>query len=211
MRQWLSIGALLMAFLAVSAPAHAQVRLAYVDVQRALNECDAGKRAKTEFQGKIQSLDSKLQREQNEVQGLKDEIEKKGMLMNPDQRQSLQDEYIRKAKDLDRNLKDARDDLQRQDNEVTSKILHDLGIIIRNIGEQSGYTMVLEKGSILWGASNLDITDQVIRSYNSSHAQVGSLGEGGASARYEPPPPSAGAPVSSDFGSAAAKRSTISR
>ena len=209
MRQWLSIGALLMAFLAVSAPAHAQVRLAYVDVQRALNECDAGKRAKIEFQSKIQSLDSKLQREQSEVQGLKYEIEKKGMLMNPDQRQNLQDEYIKKAKDLDRNLKDARDDLQRQDNEVTGKILHDLGIIIRNIGEQSGYTMVLEKGSILWGASNLDITDQVIRSYNSSHSQVGSLGEG-ASARNEPPP-SAGAPVSSDFGSAAAKRSTISR
>ena len=209
MRQWLSIGVLLMAFLAVSAPAHAQLRLAYVDVQRALNECDAGKRAKSEFQNKIQSLDSKLQREQNEVQGLKDEIEKKGMLMQPDQRQNLQDEYIKKAKDLDRNLKDARDDLQRQDNEVTGRILHDLGIIIRNIGEQSGYTMVLEKGSILWGASNLDITDQVIRSYNSSHAQVGSLGEG-APARYEPPP-SAGAPVSSDFGSAAAKRSTISR
>jgi outer membrane protein len=209
MRQCLSIGALLMAFLAVSAPAHAQVRLAYVDVQRALNECDAGKRAKSEFQTKIQSLDSRLQREQNEVQELKDEIEKKGMLMNPDQRQNLQDEYIKKAKDLDRNLKDARDDLQRQDNEVTGKILHDLGIIIRNIGEQSGYTMVLEKGSILWGASNLDITDQVIRSYNSSHAQLGSLGEG-ASARYEPPP-SVGAPVSSDFGSAAAKRSTISR
>ncbi|HKF29149.1 MAG TPA: OmpH family outer membrane protein [Candidatus Binataceae bacterium] len=198
-----------MAFLALSAPAHAQVRLAYVDVQRALNECEAGKRAKTEFQSKIQSLDSKLQRQQSEVQGLKDEIEKKGMLMNPDQRQNLQDEYIKKAKDLDRNLKDARDDLQRQDNEVTGKILHDLGIIIRNIGEQSGYTMVLEKGSILWGASNLDITDQVIRSYNSSHAQVGSLGEG-APARYEPPA-SAGAPVSSDFGSAAAKRSTISR
>ena len=77
MRQWLSIGALLMAFLAVSAPAHAQLRLAYVDVQRALNECDAGKRAKSEFQSKIQTLDSKLQREQNEVQGLKDEIEKK--------------------------------------------------------------------------------------------------------------------------------------
>lgn len=199
-----------MAFLAVSAPAHAQVRLAYVDVQRALNECDAGKRAKSEFQSKIQSLDSKLQREQNEVQGLKDEIEKKGMLMQPDQRQNLQDEYIKKAKDLDRNLKDARDDLQRQDNEVTGRILHDLGIIIRNIGEQSGYTMVLEKGSILWGAANLDITDQVIRSYNSSHAQVGSLGEG-ATARYEPPPSAAAPPASSEFGSAAAKRSTISR
>src|SRR5215468_2453569 len=92
MRQRFLIGVALMALLVVPRPAHAQLKLAYVDVQRALNECDAGKRAKTEFQGKIQTLDSRLQREQSEVQGLKDEIEKKGMLMNPDQRQNLQDE-----------------------------------------------------------------------------------------------------------------------
>jgi outer membrane protein len=208
MRQWVTVGAALVAFLALSVPAHAQIKLAYVDVQRALNECEAGKRAKTEFQGKIQALDSKLQREQNEVQSLKDEIEKRGMLMQPDQRQNLQDEYIKKAKDLDRNLKDARDDLQRQDNEVTGKILHDLGIIIRNLGEQSGYTMVLEKGSILWGSSNLDITDQVIRNYNATHSPIGALGESGG---YAPARASAGSSQASDFGSEAAKHSTISR
>ena len=208
MRQRLSIGAVLAVLLALSAPAHAQVKLAYVDVQRALNECDAGKRAKSEFQGKIQALDSKLQREQNEVQSLKDEIEKKGMLMQPEQRQNLQDEYIKKAKDLDRNLKDARDDLQRQDNEITARILHDLGIIIRNQGEQSGFTMVLEKGSILWGAPNLDITDQVIRAYNSTHGAIGTLGDAGGGGKYQP---AAGAPAPGDFGSAAARRSTISK
>lgn len=209
MRQWFSVGAALVALLAVSAPAHAQVKLAYVDVQRALNECDAGKRAKTEFQGKIQGLDSKLEREQSEVQSLKDEIEKRGMLMQPDQRQNLQDEYIKKAKDLDRNLKDARDDLQRQDNEITGKILHDLGVIIRNLGQQNGYTMVLEKGSILWGSSNLDITDQVIRNYNETHSAIGTLGEGAGG--YAPSARAASAPASSDFGSEAAKRSTISK
>jgi len=209
MRQWLFVGAVLVALLAVSAPAHAQVKLAYVDVQRALNECDAGKRAKVDFQNRIQGLDSKLQREQNDVQSLKDEIEKRGMLMQPDQRQNLQDEYIKKAKDLDRNLKDARDDLQRQDNEITGKILHDLGIIIRNLGQQNGYTMVLEKGSILWGSSSLDITDQVIRNYNATHGAIGTLGEN-AGGGYSPPQ-TAGAPVSSGFGSEAAKRSTISK
>ncbi|HKN00868.1 MAG TPA: OmpH family outer membrane protein [Candidatus Binataceae bacterium] len=207
MRQRLSIGALLLAVLAVAQPAHAQVKLAFVDVQRALNECDAGKRAKSEFQSKIQLLDSRLQRQQNEVEGLKDELEKKGMLMQPDQRQNLQDQYVKKAKDLDRDLKDARDDLQRQDNEITSKILHDLGTIIRNLGEQSGYTLVMEKGSILYGSSSLDITDQVIRSYNASHVQqIGTLGEGAGGAAQR-----AGASSPGDFGSNAARNSSISK
>jgi len=210
MRQWLSVSAVLVALLATSLPAHAQVKLAYVDVQRALNECDAGKRAKSEFQSRIQSLDAKLQRQQSEVQALKDELEKKGMLMQPEQRQNLQDQYIKKAKDLDRNLKDARDDLQRQDSEVTGKILHDLGVVIRSLGEQNGYTMVMEKGSILWGAPNLDITDQVIRAYNNSHAPIGSLGEG-MTGKYSAASQSGVGPAPGDFGSNAAKRSTISR
>ncbi|MGO9602587.1 MAG: OmpH family outer membrane protein [Candidatus Binataceae bacterium] len=206
MRQRLSIGALLLAVLAFAPPAHAQIKLAFVDVQRALNECDAGKKAKSEFQSKIQLLDSRLQRQQNEVEGLKNQLESKGMLMGADARQNLQDEYVRKAKDLDRDLKDARDDLQRQDNEITSKILHDLGTIIRNLGEQNGYTLVMEKGSILWGSPSLDITDQVIRSYNTTHVPIGTLGEGAGGA-----PRSAGASSPGDFGSNAARNSSISK
>lgn len=206
MRLRLITGALLLVVLA-AVPARADVKVAYVDVQRALNDCDAGKRAKSDFQGRVQSLEGKLQRQQSEVQSLKDEIEKKGMLMNPDQRQSLQDQYMSKAKDFDRQYKDARDELQAKDNEITSKIVHDLAQIIRTIGERDGYTFVLEKGSILWGAPQIDITDQVIRSYNAAHVKIGTLGESGGAASTA----QAGAPSLGDFGSAAARRSTISK
>ena len=155
MRQRLFIGAIFGAFLAVTfaaVPAHAEFKFAYVDVQRALNECDAGKRAKADFQGRVTSLEGRLQRQQNEVQSLKDEMEKKGMLMNPDQRQSLQDQYMEKLKNFERDYKDSKDELQAKDQEVTAKIVHDLAQVIRTLGERDSYTMVFEKGSILWGA-----------------------------------------------------------
>ncbi|HVA76704.1 MAG TPA: OmpH family outer membrane protein [Candidatus Binataceae bacterium] len=206
MRLRLITGALLLAVLAAQ-PALADIKVAYVDVQRALNECDAGKHAKADFQGRVQALEGKLQRQQSEVQSLKDEIEKKGMLMNPDQRQNLQDQYVAKAKDFDREYKDARDELQHKDNEITSRIVHDLAQIIRTLGERGGYTIVLEKGSILWGAPSIDITDQVIRSYNATHVKIGTLGEtGAASSTAQSTSPGLG-----DFGSAAARRSTISK
>jgi len=216
MRQRLFIGALFGAFLAVmsaAVPAHADMKFAYVDVQRALNECDAGKRAKGEFQGRVTSVEAKLQRQQNEVQALKDEMEKKGMLMNPDQRQSLQDQYVEKLKNFERDYKDSKDELQAKDQEVTAKIVHDLAQVIRSLGERDGYTMVMEKGSILWGAPGIDITDQVIRSYNAMHVAIGSVGEGpgGGIRAASAQSGQAGAPAPSDFGSAAAKRSTISK
>ena len=216
MRQRLLIGAMFGAFLAVTfaaVPAHAEVKFAYVDVQRALNECDAGKRAKADFQGRVTSLEGRLQRQQNEVQSLKDEMEKKGMLMNPDQRQSLQDQYMEKLKNFERDYKDSKDELQAKDQEITAKIVHDLAQVIRTLGERDSYTMVFEKGSILWGAPSIDITDQVIRSYNTMHVPIGSVGEGAgsgvraASVQSEQP----GASEPSDFGSQAARKSTISK
>jgi outer membrane protein len=209
MRQWLFIIGALCASVAAAVPARAEIKLAYVDVQRALNECDAGKRAKADFQGRVSGLETRLQRQQNEVQALKDEIEKKGMLMTDSQRQNLQDEYMTKLKNFERDYKDSRDELQQKDADVTSKIVHDLAQVIRSIGERDGYTMVMEKGSILWGAPGIDITDEVIRSYNSTHVQIGTLGEAGgvrsASTGY------AGESQPSDFGSSVAKKSTISK
>lgn len=216
MRNRLMVTVALLAFFA-AAPARAEVKLAFVDVQRALNECEAGKAAKAQFRVKVEGVEKQLQDEQNEVANLKDELEKKGMLMKPDQRQNLQDEYVNKAKNFERNYKDSKDDLERKDQEMTGKIIHDLAEVIRDVGEKSGYTMVMEKGSILWGMPSIDITDQVIRTYNGMHVKVGSLGgglsavasgggddEGGGDQQ-------AGTSLPSEFGSDAAKHSSISK
>ena len=188
----------------VTGVARAEIKLGYVDVQRALNECDAGKKAKAEFRTQIEKLESRLQKQQNEVQSLKDELEKKGMLMKEDERRNLEEQYGKKLRDFERDYKDSKDELERKDNQVTGAIVKDLARIIRTIGEREGFTMVMEKGSILWGTSGIDLTDEVIRSYNQDGSKVGSIGN-------EPETEKAAAPEGGSFGEAAAKRSTISK
>ncbi len=186
--------------LAASMPARAEVKVAFVDVQRALNECTAGKKARDQFRVQIERVQSKLQKQQSEVQALKDELDKKGMLMKEDERRNLADEYARKARDFDRNYKDTKDELEQKDAQMTSAIVHDLARVIRNIGEQRGYTLVMEKGAILWGTPANDITDDVIRDYNRSGGKIGSIG-GGSESESE----------GGSFGQQAAKRSSISK
>jgi len=208
--------------MAVATMARADVKLAYVDIQRALNDCRNGKSAKVEFRGRLERVQSQLEGEQSEVQRLKDELEKKGPLMQPDQRDSLEQEYTRKLRDFQDDYKNTRDSLQEKDNEITGAIVRDLATIVRQIGEKSGYTMVMEKGNLLWAIPSVDITDEVIRNYDATGAKAGTLGpaasegpEDGGTAfgagqqRQRPPapeaPPEAAAP-SSDEG-----RSTISK
>jgi outer membrane protein len=174
-RRVTALAALFMLVFATAASA--EMKIAFVDMQRALNECNAGKKAKTDFRSEISRLQGKLQRQQSEIQSLKSELEKKGMLMRDDQRRNLQDDYTRKLRDFERSYKDSKDELQQKDNEVTGAIIRDLAYVVRTVGERDGYTLILEKGSLLWGMSSIDITDQVIRQYNASGGKIGSLGE----------------------------------
>src|SRR5215471_1604734 len=187
MRYRLTIAALLMG-MAAAATAHADIRLAYVDIQRALNECRAGKEAKGRFRGRIEQLQSQLEGEQGEVERLKRELEQKGSLMQPDQRQNLEDDYEKKLRHFQDDYKNSRDELQEKDNQVTGAIVRDLATVVREIGAKNGYTMVMEKGTLLWAIPSTDITDQVIRAYDAMNVRPGSLGAEAASGISKPGP-----------------------
>lgn len=211
MRQALICGAALV-LMAVAVPAHAEVKIAYVDIQRALNECNAGKKARSNIRVEAERAQAQLQHEQSEVQALKDELDKKGMLMPPDQRQNLEDQLAKKLRRFQDDVKNERDELHQKDNEATAAIVRDLATVVHQLGEKAGYTVVMEKGGLLWGIPSADITDQVIRSYDSMNVKVGSLA---------PDPRWSGAPPQGANGGAAApnvggggsgrKHSSISR
>jgi len=228
MRYRLIIGVVMLLAIAAASTARAEVKLAYVDIQRALNDCRNGKAAKSEFRGRLERVQSQLEGEQSEVQRLKDELEKKGPLMQPDQRQSLEQQYTRKLRDFQDDYKNTRDTLQEKDNEITGAIVRDLATIVRQIGERSGYTMVMEKGNLLWATPATDITDEVIRGYDATNAKAGTLGAAAGAAaagggtefgsgprsRSSAPPPSSAPPSSSSAAPPASDeggRSTISK
>lgn len=216
MRHRLIIGAVLLA-MAAAGTARADVRLVYVDIQRALNECRAGKQAKTDFRTRIERLQSQLQKEQEDVEGLKRQLEQKGALMQPDQRQNLEDDYTKKLRQFQDDYKNSRDELQQRDNEVTGAIVRDLATVVRKLGEKNGYTMVMEKGSLLWAVPGIDITDEVIRAYDAMNVRAGSLGaEAEPSAKSEGfgsrTQPAGSAPATeSEGGEGGEGRSTISK
>lgn len=153
------------------------VRLAFVDIQRALNDCHNGKQVKVEFRGRIERLQQRLQGEQDDVERIKRELEQKGALMQPDQRQNLEDDYTKKLRQFQDDYKNSADELKQKDNEMTSEIVRDLALVVQQISQRSGYTMVMEKGSLLWAIPSIDITDQVIRAYDAMNVKPGALAQ----------------------------------
>lgn len=203
--------ALALTALTLAGVARAEEKLVFVDIQRALNDCHNGKVAKAQFKARLQRVQGQLEQEQSEVQRLKDEIEKKGSLMQPEQRQNVENEYAKKLRDFQADYKTSSEELQARDKEMTGAIVRDLAAVVRQIGQRDGYTMVLEKGGLLWASSSVDITDQVIRAYDAMNVKPGSLGaeagSGGRANGFANPGAARSAPPSA----AASGRSTIAK
>jgi outer membrane protein len=144
------------------------VKIGYVDLQKALNESDAGKEAKTSFNKRVEELQKVLDEKQNELKKLQDEMEKQKGLLTPEARAEKEKVYQQKLKDVQRFAKDSQEELQQKDAELTKKILKDLRDVIKKIGTDEGYTIILERGEalILFAAEGVDITERVIKAYN---------------------------------------------
>jgi len=145
-------------------------KLATVDLQRALNECDAGKKAKEDFKSQVDKLQADLNKQKTDIEKIKDEVEKKGMVLKEEERKNIERDYQRRLRDFQRTYKDSQAELQQRDNELTSEILRDLQEVIAEYGAKQNYTLVLEAsntGAVLYNSRAIDITDAVIQEYNS--------------------------------------------
>jgi outer membrane protein len=157
--------------LASLASAQTVPKIGYVDLQRALNDSEAGRKAKEEFKVQVDKLQGQLKKQKDELDSLKDQLEKKSLVMKEEERGNLEEDYRKKLRDFERNYKDSQADLQKKDNELTGGIIKDLQEVIRDYGEREGYTLILEATSsaVLYGSKSADLTDAVMRQYNEAH------------------------------------------
>ena len=157
--------------LATAALGESVPKIGYVDLQRALNESEAGKKAKEEFKIQVDKLQASLKKQKDDIDTMKDQLEKKALVMKEEERNNLEEDYRKRLRDFERNYKDSQADLQRKDNELTSAIIKELQDVIKDYGDREGYTLILEgsNSAVLYGTKNADLTDAVMQQYNGQH------------------------------------------
>ncbi len=157
----------LVAFFSLSYGAE-PVKIAYVDMQKALNFCEAGKEAKKQITQDVEKMQKTFAGKQKEVEKLKEDLEKRGSVLNETVRREKERDYQTKLRDLQRLQKDYEEDLRRKDRELTEHILRNLEAVVKKLGEEGKYTLILERNqpALIYISSALDLTDEVIKILN---------------------------------------------
>jgi outer membrane protein len=153
-----------------SGPARGEMKIAVVDLQKALEMSSEGKKAKAVFSKKVEKVQAELKAKQEELDTSKGELERQGSLLSEEARAEKERNYQYKLRDFQRLYKDSQEELQREDAELSERILKGLQSVIEKIGKQGDYGLILEKshGAVLFSSITNDITEQVIKMYDES-------------------------------------------
>lgn len=148
-------------------------RIVYVDVQKVLVRSVAGVAAREQLEREKATMQKDVDTRRAEVEKLRDELEKKGLVLAADAKREREETLQRKVRDLRRLAEDLEKELQRKEQGLTQKLLQELTMLIERIGKERGFLLIVERRSagVIYGDAEADITEEVIKVYDQEKAK----------------------------------------
>lgn len=144
------------------------VKIGCIDLQRVVYESEAGKKAKADIDALVTSKKSVLDGKRKPIEKLRSELEKQGSVLSPEAKKSKQEELEKLEREYLRTAQDSDAEVRKKDTELRDMILKEILELVGKIGKEEGYTLIIERGSVLYLDKGIDITDMIIKKYNES-------------------------------------------
>jgi len=165
-------GFLMLAILLFSIPAAAAtLKIGYANLQRALNECEAGQKAKDKLQKEAAQFEEELNTQQESLKKMKEEIDKKSAIWNEETRKVKELDFKTKSQDFQKQFMDYGEKLNKKKQDIEAQIISELRATLEELAKKEGYTYVFERsvGGILYAPEEDDLTPAVIKMYDKSY------------------------------------------
>ncbi|MDH3391035.1 MAG: OmpH family outer membrane protein [Desulfobulbaceae bacterium] len=157
-----------MIFLVSTNAIAAEKQIVTVNIQEVLLGSSAGQSVKVVLEGKVAEFQQKFQSEQEAVDSMRAEIEKKSSVWSQPVKEEKERDYQKKVRELQLKSEDAQFELQQLEKQVMEPILNELQKVIADMGAKNDYAMILDsRAGILYFDKTLDISELVKKELDS--------------------------------------------
>ncbi|MFH1809266.1 MAG: OmpH family outer membrane protein [Pseudomonadota bacterium] len=162
--------ALVLASLMLGQLAWAQTpKIATVDMMRAFTEVEEGRKGLKDLEKFKDDKQRMLDEKQNTLKAAKEDLDRQGMLIKPEVKQQKLEDLQRQLVETQQVFMNMQQELSKKEMEFKVSISRKLQVVIQEIAEREGYTLVLDStmgGPVIYGRAADDITSEVIRAFN---------------------------------------------
>lgn len=160
----------------VSGAAWADLKVGYVDLQRALGEVYEGQAAKNRLKADMDRKKKEFQSEENKLRDDMALLEKQRTAMSEETLKQKQIELQKKVYELAQKGERMQVELSTAERDALKVIIDKMDTIIKGIAEREGLTMVFERtdSGLIYAPASLDLTNELVRTYNSKYPKTAS-------------------------------------
>ncbi len=186
---------LFLAIMGVPLVAHAQGKIGVININSAIASTTEGKKAIADLQKKYQPRQQELERLQQEIQGIQDQLNKQSATLSDDEQRRLSRDLEDKQKLLKRSTDDAQSDFAADRDETIRRIGQKMVRIISDYAQQNSFALVIDAAQIpiYYAAKDIDLTAEIVKRYDAANP-VSDAGESAKPAAHPASPPSATKP-----------------
>jgi outer membrane protein len=181
-------------------PAFAQggQKVGIINIQQAIAQSSDGQKAARELQAKFAPKRTELEKMQNELNALQDQLRNQEKTLSDDARNKLMRQIDDKTRALNRSNEDATQEFQTAEQDAINEIGQKMMGIITDYAEKNGLAIVLDVSSpqtpVLYADQPSNITQAVIDQYNKTHAAAAAAAPAAAPKAAAPAPAAAPKP-----------------
>ena len=180
----LALGA---ALLAPAQTVPVPTKVGIMHIQNAIISTKDGQKAATELQAKVGLKRTELEKRQNALAQLQDQLRKGSGTMSDEARQKLMREIDQTNTAIKRQTEDVQAEVDRDQNKIMQQVGQRMMALIDKYAKDNGYSLILDVSSaqtpVLYAANSIDITQDIIGLYDKNAAPAGA------------PPPADGTPA----------------
>jgi outer membrane protein len=142
-------------------------RIGIVDMQRAIQTVEEGRRAKAQLEKEFTSKKAQLQSEEAAIKKMGEEFKKQVALLSDDARmkkqQEIQERIVRHQEVVAR----SQQEIQQKEQQLIEPLVRRLRAVIGDLAKSKGISTVLEKNenTVLFYQDKDEITDEVISAF----------------------------------------------
>jgi outer membrane protein len=186
MRRFLLIFAVAVA--ARSAYAQA-MKIGYVDVQRAVQEVEEGKAARSRLQAELQQKRSDLDKKRADLEKMKTDYDKQAPVLSDDAKRQRQEQLQKAFVEAQSAAGQMQEELSGKEQEAMQSISKRLLQVVAEVSDRENFTFVLDKAALLYAPAASDVTNEVVRRYNERFGAGQPKGKAAPPAGKAAPPP----------------------
>jgi len=153
------------------APAAGPGKVGVINMQVAIGNTAEGKKASADIEKKYEPRRQDLQRQQQEITALQDQLQKQAATLSDEERLRLSGELEDKQKIFKRATEDASEDYRRDSQEAYRRLGAKMMRIINEYAPQNGYILIVDEAQIpvYYVAREIELTEEMIKRYDAAN------------------------------------------